>query len=85
VDIDVEVTPNAESSVCREIAKRSPWRAARRAALARKRSLPSEAMNWIAPPVQAGKPIPKIEPMFASATLLSTPSARQRAVSIDWR
>ena len=33
------------------------------------------------PPVQAGKPMPKIEPMFASATLVSTPSSRQRCVS----
>ena len=72
-------------SAASEIAKRSPWRWASAAALARKRSLPSEATNWIAPPVQGGKPMPKIEPMFASAVLVSTPSARQRAVSIDWR
>ena len=33
----------------------------------------------------AGKPMPKMEPMLASWRLVSTPSARQRAVSIDWR
>ena len=29
-------------------------------------------MNCIAPPVQAGKPMPKMEPMLASCTLVST-------------
>ncbi len=38
-----------------------------------------------APPVQAGKPMPKIEPMLPSCTCSSTPSSRQRAVSIAWR
>jgi hypothetical protein len=42
-------------------------------------------MNCSAPPVQAGKPMPKIEPMLASCTVVSTPSLRQRAVSTAWR
>jgi len=32
-----------------------------------------------------GKPMPKIEPTLASCTVVSTPSARQRAVSTDCR
>ena len=40
-------------------------------------------MAWIAPPSMGGKPMPKIEPMLASGTVRSTPSSRQRTVSID--
>ena len=38
-------------------------------------------MYWITPPVQPGKPMPKMEPMLASATEVSTPSSKQRTVS----
>lgn len=41
-------------------------------------------MNCKAPPLQAAKPIPKIEPMFASAVECNTPSSTQRTVSMAW-
>jgi hypothetical protein len=68
-----------------DTAKRSPCRAVRVSARRSQFSIPSDCTNCSAPPVQAGKPMPKMEPMLASCTLLSTPSARQRAVSMDCR
>src|SRR5690606_11983127 len=41
-------------------------------------------MNCTTPPVHAGKPMPKIEPMLASATVLITPSSKHRTVSTAW-
>lgn len=38
-------------------------------------------MYWRTPPVQPGNPIPKIEPMLASATDVSTPSSSSLTVS----
>ena len=38
-------------------------------------------MNWAAPPVIGGKPMPMIEPMFAAAADSMTPSSKHFAVS----
>ncbi len=63
--------------------KRSPYVAASSRARATKPGRPPSypLMYWIAPPVQAGKPMPMMEPMLASATDVSTPSSKQRTVS----
>ena len=39
-------------------------------------------MNWAAPPVIAGKPMPMIEPMLAAAADSMTPSSKHFAVSM---
>jgi len=39
-------------------------------------------MNWAAPPVFGGKPMPMIDPMLAAADDSMTPSSKHRAVSI---
>lgn len=59
--------------------KPGPYRLASSRARATKRAGPSARMNCSAPPVQAGKPMPKIEPMLPSALLASPPACRQRA------
>ena len=38
-------------------------------------------MNWVAPPVLGGKPMPMIEPMLAAADEVMTPSSKHLAVS----
>lgn len=59
--------------------KPGPYRLASSRARATKCAGPSPRMNCSAPPVQAGKPMPKIEPMLPSASLGSPPACRQRA------
>ncbi len=56
--------------------KRSPYCSTRYWARAMKSFRPYWLMNCKAPLLQAAKPIPKIEPMFASAVECNTPPPR---------